>query len=744
MAVMSAIKMKSGSSEDILKLLDKQSQDYVTDTDMAAQNTLDSEDPFGLLVDSYSKQSEQKEDEMDVDSSSDDEDEEQNQSMNDMIFVYDIIQIASKDFKPGYKISKEFKSKESKSSERFPRNKDLRFTYNANLIAETNFIAAVGPQTYRDFDTLLLNTVFHPSLPTRKIIALGHDLHQEGRKHHTDFVDYFITMPEQTKRRYSFSINKDKLNIPYEISKGLDTKHLPVVPKGIGQSYVNVYPKNEKENVRELEVTCIPLLDNHSIYLDYLDDLDNDRDNLKKELLWKIIKESKSERFLVHCAAGIGRTGHLILTLEIVKHYKEIFEAKDPNVAAAKILEIVNRMRKDRYCLIQVTEQLEGAIRNAHILYQYGLKKGYINQNTLADTDIDETMVSPKPAEQPHYTGDYTELTVVEAKEKALINKKFADFIDKINLNPNPNVTISVEENGHLKITAVEKSQHYRKFISALNSKAKHLDLDYSLIGNDPDNCLSVSNDQDPEALDKFLSIVIAQSIALIAEDKQIALHKDEQIALHKKIFADFIAVSKFKSPKPPKPPEPPEPLKPLKPQVFINTSCNGALEFAFADKPKSIKLKDIIKEPIERCGLKYLDYNCNSNDGHPPVRLRIETDQKDSGNLNMFLSFATLVLNRSFGIMNDKQYRDGMQKLNEEQRDRVKKPHDEQSENKQVDSRTVSTENMQVDLPSTNSSEKTQHTYFQGSKESQANKELALQQQIDIDKPSVLKATFG
>jgi len=85
-----------------------------------------------------------------------------------------------------------------------------------------------------------------------------------------------------------------------------------------------------------------------------------------------------TENILIHCTAGAGRTGHLILTFELLKYYHEIFSSQDPVIISNKILEIVERIRQNRPALIATTEQFNEAIKNADILYRYALEKKYI------------------------------------------------------------------------------------------------------------------------------------------------------------------------------------------------------------------------------------------------------------------------------------------------------------------------------------------------------------------------------
>ena len=90
---------------------------------------------------------------------------------------------------------------------RFPRHEDPKFTIDANRIEGTHFIAAAGPQDDTDLGPFFANTVFHATMPTRKIIALGTTL-AHG---HEDFFDYCLEPRiNSSYGNYELTIEKDK------------------------------------------------------------------------------------------------------------------------------------------------------------------------------------------------------------------------------------------------------------------------------------------------------------------------------------------------------------------------------------------------------------------------------------------------------------------------------------------------------------------------------------------------------
>lgn len=127
--------------------------------------------------------------------------------------------------------------------------------------------------------------------------------------------------------------------------------------------------KQKAAPVKSLSVISIPIVDMKTI------DLAHDYNGNMKHLIYKIYEISLKEPVLIHCAAGIGRTGHLVLMLEIMKHYEKIFSSQKPELIAKEIYTVLSRIRKNRPALVANKEQFIEAIRNAEIMHHYILKQ---------------------------------------------------------------------------------------------------------------------------------------------------------------------------------------------------------------------------------------------------------------------------------------------------------------------------------------------------------------------------------
>jgi len=276
----------------------------------------------------------------------------------------------------------------------FLQFKDPDFpNYNANRIAETNFIAAAGPKSPRIID-FFKNTVFHPTLDIHEIIAIGSTLgSQYSNRRDLDFCDYMISMypdsdfnfftndseqiditidkctgkyqrPEFSSRCFPESIIKSELTIRLDKTEGSESKD------------------TDKPQIKKINVTLLPIPDGGSIKLAEMKSNDP-----YYEVLWNLYQKYLTQLIVVHCAAGVGRTGQLMLTFELVKHHEEIAAIKDIDLKAKTILDILNRLRLNRPALVFTSTQLEHAIRSADALYQYGLKNGKFLTDKITDQE---------------------------------------------------------------------------------------------------------------------------------------------------------------------------------------------------------------------------------------------------------------------------------------------------------------------------------------------------------------------
>lgn len=263
----------------------------------------------------------------------------------------------------------------------FLQFKDPAFpSYNANKIAGTNFIAAAGPKPTKIID-FFKNTVFHPTLDIQEIIAIGSILGgQYSDRRDLDFCDYMVGMYDSDFN--FFSNDSEQIDIAIDKCKGQYRRpefSSTCFPESIIESQLTVtFDKTEtleskdaiKPQKKKINVTLLPIADGRSIKLTEIKSNDS-----YYQVLWNLYQKYITQLIVVHCAAGAGRTGQLILMFELVKHHEEIDVIKDPVAKAKAILAILDRLRLNRPALVLTEGQLEHAIRGAEALYQYGLKQ---------------------------------------------------------------------------------------------------------------------------------------------------------------------------------------------------------------------------------------------------------------------------------------------------------------------------------------------------------------------------------
>ncbi|MDR3477962.1 MAG: protein-tyrosine phosphatase family protein [Gammaproteobacteria bacterium] len=301
--------------------------------------------------------------------------------------VEQVIQEASKTFIPGMRNSDKlfFKMVLRPGSRSYP---DPHFRSDANNIPHSNLVASMGPQ-FADMANFFLDTAFNPTKPIEKIVALCdpttiHTTDTADSMLEGDCYDYFLTSREVEINDFSFKIKRLAGHMTTEEAK--DT-----IPAGLIQSELEIKTKlpsePEKNSSKKLQVTFFEITDGNAITLNH---------DYQKQIVWDLNVYAQSHPILVHCRSGIGRTGNFIFMLEILKDYDTVFASQHPKTIAENIHAILKRLRTVRPALVLAPEQFASAIRNARILHNFALGKGYVNQ-------AEKTAISPlkRPAEPP-------------------------------------------------------------------------------------------------------------------------------------------------------------------------------------------------------------------------------------------------------------------------------------------------------------------------------------------------------
>jgi protein tyrosine phosphatase len=290
--------------------------------------------------------------------------------------------------------------------------------YCANWIRGSNFIAMSGPQDSVSLAVAMHSLLFSDSMkdkpPVTIIIALGNCV---GANRIDFFNSYYDETNPSCKMTSSKSFivpshdNEDAENPLVDYNYQINIKNTHV--SNLDNSNTGFITSKLDVSGKKLNALLIGLPDGNSLDLD----IDSPETQKLKKLFWKISQKSLTEGVAVHCAAGVGRTGHVILMLEILKNYQRIFSRDNsPDAIAKEIQIIVNRMRETRPALIYALEQYLTAIKNADILYQYALEKKYITEPATLST---MSFLAPEPVPS----------TPTESKEAC--EQKFLDKSNK-------------------------------------------------------------------------------------------------------------------------------------------------------------------------------------------------------------------------------------------------------------------------------------------------------------------------
>jgi protein tyrosine phosphatase len=283
---------------------------------------------------------------------------------------------------PEAKLTEFFRKKKEEISKGFIEggallgfSRDSAFpNWNTSRIMGTLFFATAGPKTKNDVAKFVSDAVLNN---IQHIVALGSHLRYNNDEYRdaSDFFGYMIKAQDDVEEE-AFGKYKVKINTRSTERRSANQSFSRVFPATIVQSALEINTGMNTEK-KKLHVTFFSLKDNEAFDLDagVSWSYDRSRDDYK-EMLWQLYRTSRENCILVHCAAGVGRTGFFILMHEVLGFldYSPTFSGQD---IRGPILDILARIRTTRSGLVVTVDQFLAAIGNAYLVYAYAIEKNY-------------------------------------------------------------------------------------------------------------------------------------------------------------------------------------------------------------------------------------------------------------------------------------------------------------------------------------------------------------------------------
>lgn len=251
-------------------------------------------------------------------------------------------------------------------------------SYNANHVPNTNYIAAEGPNdvginglpVHGCIARFFENTLFNQAFPIKLIFAIGRFGNGDIRG---DFTHYF---KEGTQFYSTFDASSYYIVKSQRLSQ---VRNEVIVASSALGLVLPLHVTTQSEEVLHLYELLVEnpsgsLQTAHLFWLP-VDDLQPLLPYPQVILtLAQVYNFSRLEPAIIHCAAGVGRTGTAILVFEILDHFLSIFSQPNPVYMANQICKLLQSIRNIRPAFITTKKQFESAIQCAIDIYSFRTK----------------------------------------------------------------------------------------------------------------------------------------------------------------------------------------------------------------------------------------------------------------------------------------------------------------------------------------------------------------------------------
>lgn len=277
--------------------------------------------------------------------------------------------------------------------------RDLRFERDAHLMPHSKIVAAEGPQ-FDELEKYLLDTAFNQHHPIEHIIAMGF-----GKFCYFEAEEITVnpkcTLPSDFINYAALNFAQEELEVSsFEVkAKLLRSTVFPFkkdIPTKAHEIKLDVKHSKYPEQTKTVTITNFQLPDGEHFDTTF----DDDKHSLKN-LLWNTFLTTLQKNTLVHCRAGLGRTGHIIYLFDTLKMLiNGQLNETDPEKIAAILKARLKAMRKLRPAFVLGEEQFQFAIRNAVDVYEYALQNKLITAEVLALCKSQQAEIEIKPSKR--------------------------------------------------------------------------------------------------------------------------------------------------------------------------------------------------------------------------------------------------------------------------------------------------------------------------------------------------------